>query len=85
LAVIVAGVVISLAMILYFLWRVYDRGGPKHVQDVARALHEVYDANWPAKLLCYTTTKASTAWSSPRGMARVRLRAEPGLGRRRMP
>jgi hypothetical protein len=50
---IVAGILISLAMILYFLWSVYDRGGPKHVLDVARALRQVYDPNWPSKLLGY--------------------------------
>ena len=55
-ALIVAGILISLAMILCFLWCVYDRGGPKHVLDVARALREVYDPNWPSKLLGYLPT-----------------------------
>jgi hypothetical protein len=48
---IVVGILISLAMILYFLWSVYDRGGPKHVLDVARALRQVYDPSWPSSLL----------------------------------
>lgn len=53
LALIVAGILIALAMIIWFLKHVYDRGGPKHVLDVARALHQVYDPNWPSKLLGY--------------------------------
>jgi hypothetical protein len=53
LALIIAGILISLAMILYFLWCVYDRGGPKHVLDAARALRQVYDPNWPSRLLGY--------------------------------
>ena len=48
---VVAGVIISLAMILVFFWLVYDRGGPKHVRDVAKALRKVYDPRWPRKLL----------------------------------
>jgi hypothetical protein len=51
--ILVAGILIALAMILRFLWCVYHRGGPKHVLDVARALRQVYDPNWPAKLLGY--------------------------------
>ena len=31
----------------------YDRGGPKHVLDVAKALRQVYDPSWPTKLLRY--------------------------------
>jgi hypothetical protein len=53
IAFVVAGIVISLAMILYFLWSVYTRGGPKHVHAVAKALREVYDPSWPSKLLGY--------------------------------
>lgn len=51
LALIIVGILIALAMILTFLWRVYDRGGPKDALDAARALREVYDPNWPANLL----------------------------------
>jgi hypothetical protein len=53
LALIVTGILIALAMIIWFLKHVYDRGGPKHVLDVARALRQVYDPNWPSKLLGY--------------------------------
>jgi hypothetical protein len=53
---IVAGILISLAMILSFLWSVYDRGGPKHVLDAAQALRQVYDPSWPSKLLGYLPT-----------------------------
>lgn len=52
-SLVVDGVIVSLAMILYFLWLVYERGGPKHVGDVAKALRVVYDPNWPTKLLGY--------------------------------
>jgi hypothetical protein len=55
-ALIVAGILISLAMILYFLWSVYEGGGPKHVLDVAKALREVYDPSWPTKLLRFLPT-----------------------------
>jgi hypothetical protein len=41
---------ISLMLILRFLWRVYERGGPTHVKSAAAALQQVYDANWVAKL-----------------------------------
>ena len=40
-------------MIIWFLKHEYDHGGPKHVLDVARALREVYDPNWPSKLFGY--------------------------------
>ncbi len=50
---VVAGVIITLAMILKFLWRIYERGGPSHVSSVAKALHEVYDPQWPSKVLGY--------------------------------
>ena len=53
LALLVAGILIALAMIIWFLKHVYDCGGPNHVVDVARALREVYDPNWPSKLLGY--------------------------------
>lgn len=53
IALIVAGTVISMAMILFFLRYVYDRGGPKDMRDVAKALREVYDPSWPSKLLGY--------------------------------
>jgi hypothetical protein len=53
LTLIIAGMLIALAMIIRFLTYVYDRGGPKHVLGVARALREVYDPNWPSKLLGY--------------------------------
>src|SRR3954453_196954 len=43
-------------MIIWFLKHVYDRGGPNHVLDVARALRQVYDPNWPSKLLGYLPT-----------------------------
>ena len=46
LALLVAGILIALAMIIWFLKHVYDCGGPNHVVDVARALREVYDPNW---------------------------------------
>jgi hypothetical protein len=38
------------------LWSVYDRGGPKHVLDVAKALREVYDPSWPSSLLRFLPT-----------------------------
>jgi len=53
ISIVVSGVIASLAMILYFLWLVYERGGPKHVRDVAKALRLVYNPNWPTKLLGY--------------------------------
>jgi len=53
LSVIIVGMLIALVMIIRFLTYVYDCGGPKHVLDVARALREVYDPNWPSKLLGY--------------------------------
>ena len=53
LTLIVAGILIALAMIIWFLKHVYDRGGPTHVLDVARALRQVYDPSWSAKLLGY--------------------------------
>jgi hypothetical protein len=52
-SLVVGGIIVSLAMILYFLWLVYERSGPKHVGDVAKALRVVYDPNWPTKLLGY--------------------------------
>jgi hypothetical protein len=50
LTIIAASGLISLALILRFLWRVYDRGGPTHVRSAAAALREVYDPHWAAKL-----------------------------------
>jgi hypothetical protein len=52
-ALLIAGILIALAMIIWFLKHVYACGGPKHVLDVARALPQVYDPNWPSKLLGY--------------------------------
>jgi hypothetical protein len=40
-------------LILRFLWRVYDRGGPTHVKAAADALRRVYDPSWVAKLVAY--------------------------------
>ena len=53
LTLIIAGMLTALAMIIRFLTHVYDRGGPKHVLDVAQALRDVYDPSWPLKLLGY--------------------------------
>lgn len=53
LTLIIAGILTALAMIIRFLTHVYDCGGPKHVLDVARGLRQVYDPNWPSKLLGY--------------------------------
>ena len=53
LALIIVGMLTALAMIIRFLTHVYNRGGPKHVLDVARALRDVYDPSWPSKLLGY--------------------------------
>jgi hypothetical protein len=50
---IVAGVVLSLAMILIFFWKVYERGGPTHLEQAARALREVYDPEWASKVMKY--------------------------------
>ena len=50
LTVVAASGLISLALILRFLWRVYDRGGPTHVRSAADALRRVYDPSWMAKL-----------------------------------
>jgi hypothetical protein len=61
LGVLVVGVVTSLAMILWFFWCVYDRGGPKHVQDVAKALREVYDPTWPSRLLDFVSVQKGSA------------------------
>ena len=52
-ALVITGILISLAVILWFFRYVYDRGGPGHVLEVANALRQVYDPNWPAKLLGY--------------------------------
>jgi hypothetical protein len=53
LALIVAGILIALAMILLFFWKVAARFGPTHLPTAAKALREVYDPNWPSKLLGY--------------------------------
>jgi hypothetical protein len=46
----------SLALILWFLWRVYDRGGPVHLTSVADALHQVLGDGEPGN---QTTTSSS--------------------------
>src|SRR3954469_25323555 len=65
----------SLALILRFLWRVYDRGGPPHVRSAADALRQVYDPNWVAKLAGCLPEKGS--------MTRRRRGLSPRLGRGR--
>ena len=52
-AVIVTAItgVISLALILSFLWRVYERGGHIDLSFAARALRQVHDPNWASTLL----------------------------------
>jgi hypothetical protein len=40
----------SLALLLLFLWRVYDRGGRTDLVAAAKALRQVHDPNWSAKL-----------------------------------
>ena len=40
----------SLALLLRFLWRVYDRGGRTDLVAAAKALRQVHDPNWAAKL-----------------------------------
>jgi hypothetical protein len=49
----VAGVVVCLAMLLVFLWKVYVRGGLIDLERAAKALNEVYDPEWPSKLMKY--------------------------------
>ena len=66
LIVIAASGLISLALILRFLWRVYDRGGPTHVRSVADALRQVYDPSWAAKLVGYLPEKGNKPGSRPR-------------------
>ena len=72
---IVAGVVLSLAMILIFFWKVYERGGPTHLEQAARALREVYDPEWASKVMKHVrasgrtqtgTTSPATTWRSRR-------------------
>jgi hypothetical protein len=53
LVAVIAGVIICLAMILKFLWKVYEHGGPGDVLDTAKALREIYDPEWPSKLFGY--------------------------------
>jgi hypothetical protein len=50
---VIGGVIICLAMIIKFLGKIYERGGPADVRTVARALRDVYDPSWPTKLLGY--------------------------------
>jgi hypothetical protein len=38
--------VVSLALILRFLWRVYERGGRSDLTAAAKALRLVHDPNW---------------------------------------
>jgi hypothetical protein len=53
IGLIVAGVLLSLAMLLIFLWNIYVRGGLTHLERAAKALHEVYDPQWSSKLAQY--------------------------------
>ena len=48
---VIIGVIVCLWMILRFLWKIYERGGPSHVGSVAKALRQVYDPMWPARAL----------------------------------
>lgn len=47
LIAVVTGVIVCLAMILGFLWKIYQHGGPGHVGSVAQSLRKVYDPSWP--------------------------------------
>jgi len=40
----------SLALILRFLWRVYDQGGRSDLEVAAKALRLVHDPSWVASL-----------------------------------
>jgi hypothetical protein len=50
LIVIAATGLISLTLILRFLWRVYEHGGRTDVRSAAAALRQVYDPSWVSKL-----------------------------------
>jgi hypothetical protein len=41
---------LSLALILWFLWRVYERGGRSDLAAAAKALRQVHDPHWVASL-----------------------------------
>jgi hypothetical protein len=41
---------LSLALILWFLWRVYERGGRCDLAAAAKALRQVHDPHWVASL-----------------------------------
>jgi hypothetical protein len=41
---------VSLGLILRFLWCVYERGGPSHLATAATALRKVYDPRWLDKI-----------------------------------
>ncbi len=61
---IISGVIVCLAMILWFLWMVYNRGGADDVGSVAKALREVYDPEWPTQAFRFL---GSTAQDDARG------------------
>src|SRR4029079_4269144 len=49
----------SLALLLWFLWRVYDRGGRTDLVAAAKALRQVYDPSWAAKLSRFLPSSSS--------------------------
>jgi hypothetical protein len=42
---------VSLALTLWFLWRVYEQGGRRDLAAAAKALRRVYDPSWASSLV----------------------------------
>lgn len=41
---------VSLSLILWFLWQVYERGGRSDLAAAAKALRQVHDPSWVSSL-----------------------------------